>query len=99
MFVMVELKVVKTGKKVRLSPHQVAFHVKHASIGCPTYILVEYNRHVSTGEKSQILLYEGSQAVELFERGVNLEPLAKWEKRKVQWHILKYLLTGGQPLD
>jgi len=45
------------------------------------------------------LLYEGSQAVELFERGVNLEPLAKWEKRKVQWHILKYLLTGGQPLD
>jgi hypothetical protein len=91
---MVELKVVKTGQKVRLSPHQVAFHVKHSSLGCPSYILVEYNRHVSTGEKSQILLYEGSQAVELFEQGVNLEPLARWEKRKVNWIFLRHLLTG-----
>lgn len=91
---MVELKVVKTGQKVRLSPHQVAFHVKHASLGCPAYILVEYNRHVSTGEKSQILLYEGSQAVDLFEQGVNLEPLARWEKRKMDWKELWHLLTG-----
>ena len=96
---MVELKVVKTGQKVRLSPHQVAFHVKHASLGCPTYILVEYHRPASSGEKSQILLYEGSQAVDLFERGVNLEPLAKWDKRRMQWHILRHVLLGGEPIS
>jgi hypothetical protein len=31
-FVMVELKVTKRGRKVALSPHQVAFHLKHADL-------------------------------------------------------------------
>ena len=31
-FVMVELKVVRRGRKVALSPHQVSFHAKHADM-------------------------------------------------------------------
>lgn len=99
MFVMVELKVVSKGKKVRISPHQIAFHLKHADLECPTYILVEHNKHVSTGQKSELLLYEGWQAEDLLMLGVDAPPLGRWEKRKIQWHILRHLLTGGEPVE
>ena len=39
-FVPVELKVVKHGRRVRLSPHQIAFHSRHAELGCATFVLV-----------------------------------------------------------
>ena len=62
-FFTVELKVTKTNK-VRLSPHQIAFHVKHPN---NTFILVK-----ALGLNS-IKLYEGRFIKELDAQGLRLE--------------------------
>ena len=62
-FFTVELKVTKSNK-VRLSPHQIAFHVKHPH---NTFILVK--TLVPRGVK----LYEGKDILELDARGLLLD--------------------------
>jgi hypothetical protein len=64
-FFTLELKVTR-GNKVRLSPHQIAFHVKHPH---NTFILVE---HLGSG---CLKLFEGSKVHELVACGFKLEPL------------------------
>jgi len=64
-FFTVELKVTKSNK-VRLSPHQIAFHVKHPK---NSFILVE---HLGSG---CLKLFEGSMVHELVACGFKLEPL------------------------
>jgi len=61
-FFTVELKVTKANK-VRLSPHQIAFHVKHPK---NTFILVKSLASLDWK------LYEGSQIMELAARGLKL---------------------------
>lgn len=93
-FIMVELKVVKRGKKVNLSPHQVAFHLKHSSLNCPTFILVQYHPAGTTSAlKAELFLYRGAQAVDLLHLGIECEPFAKWPLSHVQWHMLRHALT------
>ena len=60
-----ELKVAK-GNFVKLSPHQISFHVKHPH---NSFILVSSD--VYKDEK----LYEGSRCLELAACGLRLEPL------------------------
>ena len=62
-FFTVELKVTK-GNKVRLSPHQISFHVKHPH---NTFILVE-----ALGPGT-VKLFRGSQILELEACGLELE--------------------------
>jgi len=62
-FFTLELKVA-TGNSVRLSPHQIAFHIKHPR---NTFILVSSARHET--EK----LYEGKDVSQLVARGLQLE--------------------------
>ena len=62
-FFTVELKVTK-GNKVRLSPHQISFHVKHPH---NTFILVE-----ALGPGT-VKLFRGSQILELAACGLELE--------------------------
>ena len=62
-FFTVELKVTKTNK-VKLSPHQIAFHVRHPN---NTFILVK------TPEPGCTKLYEGSRVRELVACGLKLE--------------------------
>ena len=62
-FFTVELKVTKSNK-VRLSPHQIAFHVKHPN---NTFILV---KHLVSRD---IKLYEGKDILELDARGLLLD--------------------------
>lgn len=94
-FVMVELKVVKRGRKVALSPHQAAFHLKHADLGCPTYILVGYYPPgVVSALKAELRLYRGSQAEELLVRGLDCEPVEKWILAKVEWWMLRHALAS-----
>ena len=50
---MLELKVVKRGKKVSLSPHQIAFHLVHAEMRVPTPISFS-NRHNTSIAHDQI---------------------------------------------
>ena len=64
-FFTVELKVTKSNK-VRFSPHQIAFHVKHPK---NTFILVEH-----LGQRS-VKLFPGSMIQELDACGLALEPL------------------------
>ena len=64
-FFTVELKVTKSNK-VRLSPHQIAFHHTHPT---NSFILVE---HLGSG---CLKLFEGSMVHELVACGFKLEPL------------------------
>ena len=70
-FCTLELKVTK-GKKIRFSPHQIAFHVKHPR---NTFILVEAldprsSKHV------EYYLFPGSGILALEACGLKLEALA-----------------------
>jgi hypothetical protein len=95
-FVMVELKVVKRGRKIALSPHQVAFHVKHADLRCPTYILVQYFPPGAThAHKSELLLYCGEQAIDLVKLGVDANPVARWPWMGVSWAELRKALLDS----
>ena len=62
-FFTVELKVTKSNK-VRFSPHQIAFHVKHPD---NTFILVKH-----LGQRS-VKLFQGSRIKELAACGLSLD--------------------------
>ena len=62
-FCTIELKVTK-GNKIRFSPHQIGFHIKHPH---NTFILVK------TPEPGCTKLYEGSRVRELVACGLELE--------------------------
>ena len=64
-FFTVELKVTKSNK-VRFSPHQIAFHVKHPH---NTFICIE---HLGSGA---VKLFPGSGVLALEACGLKLEPL------------------------
>ena len=64
-FFTLELKVT-TSKKVRLSPHQISFHMRHP---LNSFILVK------SLASSDVKLYEGQQVEPLAARGLELEPL------------------------
>ena len=53
--------------KIRFSPHQISFHVKHPR---NTFILV-----ACTPERGLVRLYPGHQILELVDSGLKLEPL------------------------
>ena len=67
-FFTIELKVVKS-RKIRFSPHQIAFHVKHPE---NTFILV---KHLAPRDKKldEIFLYEGKDILELAACGLSLD--------------------------
>ena len=95
-FAMVELKVVKRGRKVNLSPHQVAFHIKHADLRCPTYILVQHQPAGTThASKSELLLYFGEQAIDLVTLGVDTPALARWPWTAISWAELRKNLVDS----
>ena len=64
-FFTVELKVTKSNK-IKFSPHQIAFHIKHPR---NTFILVE---HLGSGA---VKLFPGSGILALEACGLKLEPL------------------------
>ena len=66
-FFTIEFKVIK-GYKIRFSPHQIAFHVKHSN---NSFIMVTRTL------KPDPILYEGSQIRDLVASGLRLEPIAK----------------------
>ena len=64
-FFTVELKVTK-GRKIRFSPHQIAFHKLHPK---NSFIMVKHRGSCA------VKLYEGSRIMELEACGLALEPL------------------------
>ena len=67
-FCTVELKVTK-GNKLRFSPHQIAFHVKHPT---NTFILAKTLGPCSS-KTSPISMYRGSRIRELVTSGLSLD--------------------------
>jgi len=68
-FFTIELKVTK-GKKLRFSPHQIAFHYKHPE---NTFILAQA---LGPGSLNTYSMYRGSRIMELDACGLELEHLA-----------------------
>ena len=64
-FFTVELKIAN-GSKVRLSPHQISFHILHPK---NAFILVK--------TKTDCHLYSGNQVRELFEKGLSVKPIVR----------------------
>ena len=69
-FFTVELKVTTPANSsfVRLSPHQISFHIKHPR---NSYVLV-----ACSPKLGNFRLYSGSRILELVDLGLKLEPLA-----------------------
>ena len=75
-FFTVELKVT-LGNKIRLSPHQISFHVKHPK---NTFILV-----ACTLDRGLVRLYSGLKILQLVDSGLKLEPLcAGWDACRLE---------------
>ena len=67
-FFTVELKVTK-GRKIRFSPHQIAFHVTHPN---NSYILVQA---LGPGTANRFQMFRGSRIMELVASGLELDAL------------------------
>ena len=95
-YVLMELKVVTSGKLVRMSPHQIAFALKHGRMGMPTYLLVEWHPK-STKKLSEkvLLLYHGTQVQELVARGLETRPIDHWPLNAVNWEQLRQHLVDN----
>ena len=79
-FFTLELKLT-FANKVRFSPHQIAFHVKHSK---NTFILV-----ACTPDRGLVRLYPGSQILELVNSGLKLEPLrVGWDACRLELESL-----------
>ena len=76
-FFTLELKVVK-GKKIRFSPHQFSFHVKHPK---NSFILIKH-----LGQRS-LKLFQGSMIMELEARGFDARSLLLIKDRGA-WSLL-----------
>ena len=70
-FFTIEFKVTKS-KKVRFSPHQIAFHVERED--CPCFILVKRFSEKEP-KKSEVLLYEAGKIREISEQGTRIKPV------------------------
>ena len=75
-FFTVELKLTSVNK-IRFSPHQISFHMKH---NLNTFILVACDP-----DPELVRLYPGARILELVDLGVKLEPLAVGLEPCVGW--------------
>lgn len=77
--VLVELKVVRAGAKVALSPHQVAFADRAARFGVPVYLLVQHwPKEVLRAGDSRVYAYRADQIVEVAKQGIEVQPWMEW---------------------
>lgn len=81
-FVLVELKVVSSGNKVRFSPHQISFQMRHKKY--PVYTVVQH--------KDNILLYKADSILHLVDKGLKHEPLFSCELNRMQWQMFRHYL-------
>jgi hypothetical protein len=76
---LVELKVVREGVKVRLSPHQVAFADRAARLGAPVYLLVQHwPKEVFRSANSTVFAYKAAQIVEVAQKGITVKAWIHW---------------------
>ena len=66
-FFTLEIKVVKSGNKIKFSPHQISFHIRHP---ISTHILVD------DAVRGRVCLYFGNQIDDLVKKGLKIKPKA-----------------------
>ena len=77
--VFLELKVVRAGAKVALSPHQIAFAHQASEAGIGYALLVHYwPESVLRSVDTDVYGYRANRVVEVAKRGVNEKPNAVW---------------------
>jgi len=90
----IELKHCITSR-VDLSPHQVSFHSRHNN--GPSWILVKYSPH-GAGRSYALLLYHGSQAVELRMEGLTVSPVLELDNPN-DWEQVFQTIEAGHVLS
>jgi len=86
-FFTLELKVVRSGNKIKFSPHQISFHIRHP---ISTYILVD------DAVRGRVCLYFGAQIDDLVKNGLKTKPEAeKLEDCKVILETMNAISTVG----
>ena len=86
-FFTLELKVVRSGNKIRFSPHQISFHIRHP---ISTYILV------ADAVRGRVCLYFGAQIDDLVKNGLKTKPEAEtFEDCKVILETMNAISTVG----
>ena len=89
-FFTVELKVTK-GKKLKFSPHQIAFHVKHPR---NTFIIAQ-----ALGPRASktfsVSMYRGSRIRELAERGLELEACCLGLEASIDYLLSIWQIVAG----
>ena len=58
-FFTLELKVIQSNNRISLSPFQIAWNMKHAMLGAPSYILV------SLAQRGEVKLFHGCKTKDL----------------------------------
>ena len=67
-FFTLELKVIQSNNKISLSPFQIAWNMKHAMLGAPSYILV------SLAQRGEVKLFHGCKTKDLGHMTVDQVP-------------------------
>ena len=67
-FFTLELKVIQSNNKISLSPFQIAWNMKHAMLGAPSYILV------SLAQRGEVKLFHGCKTKDLGHSSMDLVP-------------------------
>jgi len=91
-FVALELKVVQSGYKIGLRPHQVSFFLRHSSHNRPCFLLVLWKSSASREES--IVLYDGLEIVNIADMGLRVDPIKAWPSKKMPWEELEYFLLS-----
>ena len=63
-FFTIELKIAQPNNRISLSPFQIAWNMKHAMLGAPSYILV------SLAQRGEVKLFHGCKTKDLGEKNV-----------------------------
>jgi len=98
--VLIEFKVVPpAGNKVRLSPHQISYMMRHAVLGAPMFIMVLRDR--KPGARGGVLyIYGAGQAMDLFQKGLTVPPLLSHRvDMPGNWKIVEQFLMNWQRPD
>jgi len=86
LFLTAELKAT-TNKSIRISPHQVAFHLRH--LDAPSFIVVLYIDVKDRGLQDLIYLYHGKQVKDLMVMGLDTPPLFKCLRTRMDWPLFE----------
>ena len=84
---LIELKVAQDNGKVKISPHQIAFHSAHKD--CPVWLFVQHEK----GRRARLFIYPAWQSYEVAKVGVLLRPMLEqgypWDWQDVEHFLQK----------